>query len=132
MSNAPDAPGPFLFSADPATYRPAGALVVRIPAKARGKEKLLSVLAAKLRFPSYFGHNWDALDECLRDLSWLADQPRVVIVHEALPFSAAGEALAIYQSILADAVAAHRERATPPLLEVVFPGPLVDNAPRKA
>jgi hypothetical protein len=131
MSNAPDAPGPFLFSADPAAYRAEGAFVVRIPAKARGKEKLLSVLAAKLRFPSYFGHNWDALEECLRDLSWLADQPRVVIVHEAFPFSSAGEALAIYQGILADAVAVHRQRGTPPLLEVVFPGPAVDNVTRR-
>jgi len=126
MSNAPDAPGPFLFSADPAAFRAAGALVVRIPAKARGKEKLLSVLAAKLRFPSYFGHNWDALEECLRDLSWLGEPQRVVIVHEAFPFSAAGEALAIYQGILAEAVAVHRQRGTPPLLEVVFPGPSVD------
>jgi hypothetical protein len=125
-------PGPFLFSEDPAAYRAAGAHVVRIPAKARGKEKLLSVLAAKLRFPGYFGHNWDALEECLRDLSWLGDQPRVVIVHEALPFSSAGETLSIYQGILADAVAVHRQRGTPPLLEVVFPAPLVDNAPRKA
>jgi hypothetical protein len=132
MSNAPDAPGPFLFSADPAAYRAEGALVVRIPAKAKGKEKLLSVLAAKLRFPSYFGHNWDALEECLCDLSWLGDRPRVVIVHEAFPFSAAGDSLATYQSILADAVAVHRQRGTPPLLEVVFPAPLVDNAPRKA
>ena len=126
MSNAPDAPGPFLFSEDPAAYRAEGALVVRIPAKARGKEKLLSVLAAKLRFPSYFGHNWDALEECLCDLSWLGDRPRVVIVHEAFPFSAAGDSLATYQSILADAVAVHRQRGTPPLLEVVFPGPSVD------
>jgi hypothetical protein len=125
-------PGPFLFSEDPAAYRAAGALVVRIPAKARGKEKLLSVLAAKLRFPGYFGHNWDALEECLRDLSWLGDQPRVVIVHEALPFSSAGETLSIYQAILADAVAVHRQRGTPPLLEVVFPAPLMDNAPRQA
>ena len=128
MTIAPDSPGPFLFSADPAAYRAEGALVVRIPAKARGKEKLLSVLAAKLRFPSYFGHNWDALEECLRDLSWLGDRPRVVIVHEAFPFSAAGDSLATYQSILADAVAVHRQRGTPPLLEVVFPGPPVDNA----
>jgi len=125
-------PGPFVFSDDPAAYRAEGAFVVRIPAKARGKEKLLGVLAAKLRFPGYFGHNWDALEECLRDLSWLADQQRVVIVHEALPFSAAGDALAIYQGILADAVAAHRQRGTPPLLEVVFPAPMVDNAPPQA
>ena len=125
MSNAP---GPFLFSADPAAYRAEGAFVVRIPAKARGKEKLLGVLAAKLRFPSYFGHNWDALEECLRDLSWLTDQPRVVIVHEALPFSSAGESLAIYQGILADAVASHRQRGTPPRLEVVFPAPSFDEA----
>lgn len=132
MSTAPGAPGPFLFSADPAAYRAEGALVVRIPAKARGKEKLLSVLAAKLRFPSYFGHNWDALEECLRDLSWLREQSRVVIVHEAFPFSAAGDSLATYQSILADAVAVHRQRGTPPLLEVVFPAPPVDNATCKA
>jgi hypothetical protein len=131
MSTAPGAPGPFLFSADPAAYRAEGAFVVRIPAKARGKEKLLSVLAAKLRFPSYFGQNWDALEECLRDLSWLSEQMRVVIVHEAFPFSAAGDSLATYQSILADAVAVHRQRGTPPLLEVVFPGPPVDQAIHK-
>ena len=29
MSNAPDSPGPFLFSADPAAYRAEGAFVVR-------------------------------------------------------------------------------------------------------
>jgi RNAse (barnase) inhibitor barstar len=131
MSTAPGAPGPFLFSADPAAYRAEGAFVVRIPAKARGKEKLLSVLAAKLRFPSYFGQNWDALEECLRDLSWLSEQMRVVIVHAAFPFSAAGDSLATYQSILADAMAVHRQRGTPPLLEVVFPGPPVDQAIHK-
>jgi len=121
--------GPFLFRADPSAYRAEGAMVVRIPAKARGKEKVLGVLAAKLRFPSYFGHNWDALEECLRDLSWLGDQAKVVIVHEAFPFSSGGEALAIYQGILAEAVAARRASGTPPLLEVVFPSPRVDHAP---
>ena len=124
--------GAFLFSADPTAYRAEGAFVARIPAKAKGKEKLLGVLASKLRFPAYFGHNWDALDECLRDLSWLSDQPRVVIVHEALPFSSAGESLAIYQSILADAVAVHRDRGTPPSLEVVFPVPTDGHPQRKS
>ncbi len=31
---------------------------------------LLAGLAAGLAFPEYFGNNWDAVDECLRDLSW--------------------------------------------------------------
>jgi len=33
-----------------------------------GKDELLRALADALRFPAYFGHNWDAVIECLRDL----------------------------------------------------------------
>ena len=43
-----------------------------------GKEQLLNELAAALRFPAYFGHNWDALEECLKDLSWLPAQGYIV------------------------------------------------------
>lgn len=112
---------PFLFVDDPQTFEAAGALVVRVPAGARGKEKLFGVLATKLRFPSYFGRNWDALDECLRDLSWQGGRERVVIVHEGLPFSPSSPSLATYLAILADAVATHRPGGTPPILDVVFP-----------
>lgn len=112
---------PFLFVDDPAAFTAEGALVVRIPAAARGKEKLLGVLAKRLRFPSYFGHNWDALDECLRDLSWIGPQGRVVLVHEGLPFAPSSPAMATYLGILADAVAAHRPGGSPPVLDVVFP-----------
>lgn len=119
--NAPASPSPFQFVDDPTTFDAEGALLVRIPAAARGKEKLLGVLAGKLRFPGYFGHNWDALDECLRDLSWLGSRERVVIVHEGRPFSPASPNMATYLAILADAVAAHRPGGSPPILDVVFP-----------
>jgi len=42
------------------------------------KAKVMSAIASALDFPSYFGRNWDALDECLTDLSWL-DVPRVAL-----------------------------------------------------
>jgi RNAse (barnase) inhibitor barstar len=81
------------------------ALVVRIPRGIRSKEKLLAILADRLRFPRYFGYNWDALEECLRDLSWLPPGQRVEIVHQDLPFGD-GENRATYLDILTKAAAA--------------------------
>lgn len=121
------APAGFLFVEKPAAYRDADALVVHVPAAARGKEKLLGVLAKGLRFPKYFGGNWDALDECLRDLSWLGDTRKVTIVHDGLPFSPKAEHLAIYVDLLAHAIASQRNAAAqcgdaePRELTVVFP-----------
>ena len=59
---------------------------VRVPSGIRSKEKLLGIFAKQLQFPGYFGWNWDAFEECLRDLSWLPDQQLIVVVHESLPF----------------------------------------------
>lgn len=42
------------------------------------KEELLDSLADAMEFPGYFGRNWDALSECLRDLSW-QPQPQYII-----------------------------------------------------
>ena len=36
--------------------------------KIERKEQLLNHLATALRLPKTFGHNWDALEECLNDL----------------------------------------------------------------
>jgi hypothetical protein len=38
--------------------------------------------AAALQFPYYFGHNWDAFDECIIDLSWLPGSCYVFVVTE--------------------------------------------------
>ena len=34
------------------------------------KSELMQNIAKALRFPEWFGHNWDALEDCLTDLSW--------------------------------------------------------------
>lgn len=59
---------------------------VRVPRGIRSKQKLFAIFARALRFPSYFGWNWDAFEECLLDLSWLPPELPIVVVHEALPF----------------------------------------------
>jgi hypothetical protein len=35
------------------------------------KTQLMQEFAAVLNFPDYFGGNWDALQDCLKDVSWL-------------------------------------------------------------
>lgn len=80
----------------------------------------MAVLADKLRFPRYFGWNWDALEECLCDLSWLpADRP-IVLVHEDLPFGAGGQNRAVYLDVLRDALA-YWDSVEGRSLQVVFP-----------
>lgn len=49
------------------------------------KDALLEALGRALRFPEYYGKNWDAFEECLFDLSWWAGPVAVCIEHaEAL------------------------------------------------
>jgi len=44
------------------------------------KQDLMSGLAGALELPDWFGGNWDALDESLRDLSWLEAAGHVVVI----------------------------------------------------
>jgi len=101
---SPALPRGFAAVDSPADFRDSGALVVRMPCGIRSKEKLLAILADKLRFPGYFGWNWDALEECLRDLSWLPARQGVVIVHEDLPFGD-GVNRSLYFSLLRNVLA---------------------------
>lgn len=98
-----DLPAEFLRVDDPhayaATARQEGKLVVWIPSTVRSKEKLLAVLSQGLKLPKYFGGNWDALEECLQDLSWLPENTQIAIVHESQPFGA-GENRRVYCDIL--------------------------------
>jgi hypothetical protein len=44
------------------------------------KEALLGVLAQALGFPDWFGGNWDALEDCLCDLSWRPGDGHVIVL----------------------------------------------------
>jgi RNAse (barnase) inhibitor barstar len=44
---------------------------------------LFDEVAAAFQFPDYFGENWNALDECLADLSWLPAKGYVMVVHDS-------------------------------------------------
>ncbi len=47
------------------------------------KDDLLHRLAATLLLPASFGHNWDALADCLRDLDWLPGWGHVLLFEHA-------------------------------------------------
>lgn len=44
------------------------------------KAELLSAIAKAMAFPEWFGHNWDALLDCLADLGWRPAEGYVVIL----------------------------------------------------
>ncbi len=97
-------PAGFRFVDDPTAWTDAGAQTVRIPRGVRGKRALLAEYVRQLRLPGYFGWNWDALDECLRDLHWLPDVRRIALVHEGLPLRRGSHGRHTYVQLLRDAV----------------------------
>jgi len=48
------------------------------------KTRALEALARAFDMPRWFGHNWDALEDCLTDLEWLPDQPIVALLEGTL------------------------------------------------
>ena len=86
--------------------------IVRVSlAGAPGKEALLERVARALEFPQWFGGNWDALEDCLTDLSWSKAGGHVLLIEgaEGLP----GDEGGILIDILASAAAWWAERRRP-------------------
>ena len=51
--------------------------------KCRSAAGLFAEFAEALEVPDYFGHNWDALEECLADLEWLPAKGYVLLFTNA-------------------------------------------------
>jgi hypothetical protein len=51
------------------------------------KPAFLDTTASALLFPSYFGSNWDALEDCMTDLSWIEATGYVLLIENAENFS---------------------------------------------
>jgi len=68
------------------------------------KYDLLRRLAVSLQLPATFGHNWDALADCLRDLAWLPAWGHVLLFEHADALRQAAEAdFAVLLGVLDDA-----------------------------
>lgn len=113
----------FEFISDLTGFRAPNARVVRIGGRLRRKQDLLRALATGLNLPKYFGHNWDALEECLRDLSWLGDESTIVLLHEQLPL-ADEDQRKTYIEILRNALQTQKGR-----LRIIFPARIDEELP---
>ena len=78
-------------------------------AAAREKDAMLGKIAGSLGFPGWFGGNWDALEDCLTDLSWRAAQGHVFLFED---FSL-GDELGILLDILATSAESWAARRRP-------------------
>lgn len=68
-----------------------------------GKAAMLAALARALDFPDWFGFNWDALADCLADLSWHDGGIALLIDQAGTPETAAPEDWRVLLDILAEA-----------------------------
>jgi hypothetical protein len=80
-------------------------------ASGTGKAGLLAGIAQALAFPQWFGGNWDALEDCLSDLSWSKAAGHVLLVEGAAELP--GDERGILIDILASVAAYWAERKRP-------------------
>lgn len=77
----------------------------------RGKQALLKALARAMNFPATFGNNWDALSDCLQDLSWLPEHGHLLVLTGLADLAAAAPAdLDVLLDILGAAAVYWRQR----------------------
>jgi len=109
----------FVESRDRDTLVEAATLLgmVLLPVELAGiedKDALLDELATALRFPDWYGANWDALQDCLDDLSWLPGEGYLLLLdHGDALQAAAPEDFATLLEVFDEAARRHAANGTP-------------------
>jgi RNAse (barnase) inhibitor barstar len=77
----------------------------------RSDEELHREFAGRLSFPDYYGHNWDALLDCLTDLAWRPAPAYLLVIEDAdqVLAEAPRKRLGLLGDLLAEAAAAWAE-----------------------
>jgi hypothetical protein len=73
------------------------------------KDAMLERIAKALAFPDWFGGNWDALEDCLIDLSWREAEGHVLVFTGAPP----GDDLGVLIDVLASSAQFWAARGRP-------------------
>jgi hypothetical protein len=105
-----------VFRVERADQVPGGDRVARI--RYADKPVLMKNFAAALEFPQWFGETWDALEDCLSDLSWLPAGGHVLVIEGARP----GDDVGVLIDVLRSAAEWWREREKPFVAVFVDPG----------
>jgi hypothetical protein len=108
----------FSFDVKSLTLDPQADFIAKLPSGLSDRESLFAALSRELQFPSYFGKNWDAVSDCLRDLSWIKPH-RAILLHEDLPPLEAKQVVT-YLDVLTECVQTWKARKNHELV-VVFP-----------
>jgi RNAse (barnase) inhibitor barstar len=85
-----------------------------------GKDELFDRISRALQFPEWFGRNWDALEDCLCDLSWSPATGHILLLECADSLKA--DERGILADVLATAASSWAERGRP-FFAVFLDGP---------
>ncbi len=81
----------------------------------KDKASFLKTAGAAMHFPDYYGKNWDAFEECIRDLAWVpTEQGYVLLYDQVINFALRDhDQWVMARTILTDAVAEWQKENIP-------------------